>query len=192
MTHLGSHLGTSHHSAIVGSLAAHGYWSSLWKLNGGDAGTMVQGHLGPLGLMYHLVMAWAINCWPSPRLTGLVLSCACLPTQLVAPNNMNVVFHTSPKLSPSLEQDSPAWASHYCFRPDLPTHTMSSTTGTCQACGVVVLVPQSLVEITCISKQYQVSGQSGIGFLTRDWGGEWEGHYQMLLSLQSHSSHLVV
>ena len=37
------------------------------------------------------------------------------------------------------------------------------------------IVPPSLVEISCISKQYQVPGQSGVGFLTGDWDGEQEG-----------------
>ena len=60
-------------------------------------------------------------------------------------------------------------------RLDLPSWTMSSTTGTCQACGGGGVVPPSLVEITCISKQYQVSGQSGVGFLAGHHDGEWEG-----------------
>ena len=34
------------------------------------------------------------------RLTGLVLSWACLPTQPMAPDNMNVTSCTLPKLSP--------------------------------------------------------------------------------------------
>ena len=38
---------------------------------------------------------------------------------------------------------------------------------------VVVLFCHPLVEITCISKQYWVSGQSG--FLTGDWDGDWDG-----------------
>ena len=59
-------------------------------------------------------------------------------------------------------------------RLDLPSQTMSSTTGACQASGGGGGVPPSLVEITCISKQYQVSGQSGVHFLTGDWDGEWE------------------
>ena len=33
----------------------------------------------------------------------------------------------------------------------------------------------SSVEITCISKQYRVSGWSGVGFLARDWDGECDG-----------------
>ena len=37
------------------------------------------------------------------------------------------------------------------------------------------VVPPSLVEITWISKQYQVSGRSGICLFTRDWDGEWDG-----------------
>ena len=37
------------------------------------------------------------------------------------------------------------------------------------------VVSPSLVDITHISKQYQVPGQSGVGFLTGNWDGEWEG-----------------
>ena len=74
-------LGSPHHSTGVEGLAAHGDWSWLWKLNGGNGGGMEQGCPGPLGSMHSLVMAWAINHWPSPRLAGLMLSWACLPTQ---------------------------------------------------------------------------------------------------------------
>ena len=63
-------------------------------------------------------------------------------------------------------------------RLDLPSQTMSSTIGTCQVCGSGGLVPPSLVEITCIPKQYQVSGWLGVGFLTRDWDGEYHGVLQ--------------
>ena len=55
----------------------------------------------PLGLMCPLVMAWVINHLPLPRLTGLVLSCACLPTHAITPDNVNVASLTSPWLSPS-------------------------------------------------------------------------------------------
>ena len=41
--------------------------------------------------------------------------------------------------------------------------------------AVVVSFPLSSVETTCISKQYQVSGWSGVCFLTRDWDGEHDG-----------------
>ena len=57
------------------------------------------------------------------------------------------------------------------MRPDLPSQSMSSTMGACQACGIGGVVPQSSVEITWISRQYQVSGWSGIFFLARDWDG---------------------
>ena len=33
----------------------------------------------------------------------------------------------------------------------------------------------SSVETTSISKQYRVSGQSGVGFLAEDWDGEHDG-----------------
>ena len=63
---------------------------------------MEHGCPGPLGSMCLLVMAWATNHQPSPRLTGLVLSWTFLPTQLMAPNNVNMASHTLPKVSPSL------------------------------------------------------------------------------------------
>ena len=57
-------------------------------------------------------------------------------------------------------------------RPDLPSQSMSSTTGTCQVCGGGGVAPPSLVKITSISTQYRVSGQSGISLLAWDWDGE--------------------
>ena len=60
-------------------------------------------------------------------------------------------------------------------RPDLPSQSMSSTTGTYHACGGSGVVPPSSVKITWMSKQYQVSGQSGTCLLTGDWDGELEG-----------------
>ena len=48
-------------------------------------------------------------------------------------------------------------------------------TGACQVCGGGGATLPSLVKVTCIPKQYQVSGQSGIGFLARDWDGECDG-----------------
>ena len=97
----GSSLGTSHHSAAARQLAGHGDKSCLQKLNCVDAGGMEWGWPGPLGLMCPPVMAWVINCWPLLQLTGLALSWACLPTQPMAPNNVNVASWASPKLSPS-------------------------------------------------------------------------------------------
>ena len=94
-------LGTSHHSVAVGSLSPFGDSPWLQKLNGSDAGRIEQGHPGPLGSMHHLVMVWVINCQPSSRLTWLTLSWACLPTQLMAPDSVNMASHTSPKLNPS-------------------------------------------------------------------------------------------
>ena len=94
-------LGTSHHSAAAGKLTGCGDKSWLWKLNCVDAGGMEWGQPGPLGSICPSVMAWVINCWPSPRLTGLALSWACLPTQMMVPDKVNVASHTSPKLSPS-------------------------------------------------------------------------------------------
>ena len=60
-------------------------------------------------------------------------------------------------------------------RPDLPSQSMSSTTGVCQACGGGGVVPPSLVEMTWTSKQYWISVQSGVCLLTGDWDSEWHG-----------------
>ena len=50
---LGLCLGTCNHSGKVGSVTPHGDLSWLQKLNGGDAGRIEQGCLGPLGLLCH-------------------------------------------------------------------------------------------------------------------------------------------
>ena len=97
----GASWGTSHCLAVTGRLADHGDESWLWKLNDINVGGMEWGWPGPLGSMCPLVMAWAVNHLPSPRLTGLALSCVCLPTQAMTPDNVNVVSLTSPMLSPS-------------------------------------------------------------------------------------------
>ena len=57
--------------------------------------------IGPLGSMHPLVMAWVIIHQPSPRLTRLSLSWACLPTQLMGPDSMNTASNALPTLSPS-------------------------------------------------------------------------------------------
>ena len=51
------------------------------------------------GLMCPSVMAWAFNHLPSPRFMGLVLSCACLPTNAMTPDNANVASLIPPRLS---------------------------------------------------------------------------------------------
>ena len=94
-------LGTSHHLAVTGRLADHGNKSGLRKLKGVNAGGMEWGQPGPIASMYPLVMVWMISHLPSPRLTGFTLSCAYLLTQAMTPDNVNVAFLTSPKLSPS-------------------------------------------------------------------------------------------
>ena len=93
--------GTSHCSAVTGRLADHEDKSWLWKLNGVDVGGIEGGHPGPLGSMCPSMMALAINCQPSPRFTGLVLSWAGLPTHARAPDNVNVPSLALTKLSPS-------------------------------------------------------------------------------------------
>ena len=52
---------------------------------------------------------------------------------------------------------------------------MSSTIGTCHTWVGGGIAFSSSVEITCISKQYRVSGHSGVGFLDRDGDGEHDG-----------------
>ena len=104
---LGSYLGTSHQLPAVGGLSAHENWSWLQNLNGGHAGRMELGHPDPLCLMHPFVMVWAINHHPSPRLTRLTLSWACLPTQPMAPNSINMASHSLPKLSPSPKDHLP-------------------------------------------------------------------------------------
>ena len=100
---------------------------------------------------------WSTTGWPSPRLTALVLSWACLPTQLMAPNSVNVASCNLPKLSLLLIIASqPGPVTTASVRPDLPSQGMSSTTGACQVYEGGGVVPLYLVEITCISKQYQV------------------------------------
>ena len=56
-------------------------------------------------------------------------------------------------------------------RPALPSQTMSSTIGACHVWGGGGIALSTSVEITCISKQHQVLGWSGVGFLARDWDG---------------------
>ena len=60
-------------------------------------------------------------------------------------------------------------------RLNLPSQTMSSTTGACQTCGDGGVTLPSLAKVTFISKQYQVLGWSGVGFHARDWDGECVG-----------------
>ena len=76
----GPSLGTSQHSAAARKFAGHGDKTWLWKLNSVEAGGVEWGQPGPLGLMCPSVIAWEINHWPSPWLTGLALSWTCLPT----------------------------------------------------------------------------------------------------------------
>ena len=57
--------------------------------------------------------------------------------------------------------------------PALPSCTMSSTIGTWHAWAGGGAALSSSVEITYISRQYQVSGWSG--FLAGDWDGDWDG-----------------
>ena len=92
-----------HLPAFISTLEPLFSWvsSSLWKLNGGNVGRCEWGCPGPLASMHHLVIASVINCKPSYKLTTLALSWACLQTQLMAPDSVNVASHASPKLSPS-------------------------------------------------------------------------------------------
>ena len=99
--HLMSMPQTSQHSSALWSLSSCGGLSWLQKLNSGNTDSHEQGCLGPLASMHHSMMAWVINCWPSHKLTALVLSWACLLTQLMAPDNVNMVSCPLLKLSPS-------------------------------------------------------------------------------------------
>ena len=94
-------LGSSPCSSMLRSLPFCWGLSWLQKLNDGNTGWCEQGCPGPLAFMHCSVMAWVINCQPSHRLITLVLSWACLPLQLMAPNSVNMASHASPKLSPS-------------------------------------------------------------------------------------------
>ena len=94
-------LGSSMPLLVLWTLSSCGDPSWLWKLNGSDAGGCEWGCPGPLALMHHSVMALAINCQPSHRLNMLALSWACLPTQLMAPNSVNMASCASPRLIPS-------------------------------------------------------------------------------------------
>ena len=104
---LGSHPGVSHHSTAIGNFGKCGGQSGLMKLNFSNTDRMVQGHPGPLGSMCHLVMAWEINHRPSPRFTGLALSRLCLPTQLIAPDNVHAASWALPKLNPYPREHDP-------------------------------------------------------------------------------------
>ena len=77
-------------------------------------------------------------------------------------------------------------------RPDLPSQTMSSMTGAWQAFGGGGVALPSLVNVTCISKQYQVSGHQVLVSLPETGMVNAMGHYQMPLDLQGHSGCLVV
>ena len=61
------------------------------------------------------------------------------------------------------------------IRPGLPSQTMSCTIGACHAWGSGGTNLSFSVDITCISKQYQVSGWLSFGFLARDQDGECDG-----------------
>ena len=94
-------LGSSTHLLVLCSLSSYESPSWLQNLNGSNAGRCEWGCPGPLASTCHLVMAWAINHQPSHRLNALVLSLACLPTQLMAPDRVNMVSCASHKQSPS-------------------------------------------------------------------------------------------
>ena len=88
---------------FISTWEPHLWWGLSWpqKLYGGSARGHVWGCPGPLVSTHCLVMAWVIIHWPSWRDTALALSWACLPTQLMALDSMNVALHALPRLSPS-------------------------------------------------------------------------------------------
>ena len=88
-------------SSALWHLSSSGDLSLQWNVKGGVISGWKWGWPGPLAMMHCSVMAGVINCQPSCRLNGLALSWACLPTQLMAPESVKMVFLTSPKLRPS-------------------------------------------------------------------------------------------
>ena len=142
---------------------------------------MEQGHPGPLGLMHHLVMVWAINHWPSTRLTGLALSWACLPAQLLAFDSMNAASHASPKLSssPKIATCRTGWLSLgqslllllgqiFHLGPCLPQLAPARHVG--GWCSSPIFGRDYLYFQTIPSPR-----ALSVSFLARDWDGEREG-----------------
>ena len=59
--------------------------------------------------------------------------------------------------------------------PVLTSHSMSSTSGAIQEWEAGGMAPNSLVKVTCISKQYLTLGWPDGGLWAGDHDGEWEG-----------------
>ena len=93
-------LSSSMHSLALRSLSSCGNPSWLQNLSGSNASGCEWGCPGPLASRCHLVMAWVISHQPSCKLNVLVLSWKCLPTQLMALNNINMASYALPRLSP--------------------------------------------------------------------------------------------
>ena len=170
--------------------------SRIWMTEGSMVGNGVT--LAPLASNWHSVMAWVITHQPSCMVKGSVARYANLAMQVLAPVSVNAVSLTLPKLRPSpndcLPQKRTAWPGPITMasvRPVLPWQSMYSTTGTIQAWGGGGVAPVSLVSVTCIPRQYLVSGWHN-SFLAGDQYGEWEGHCPMLPSLQGPFSLLIV
>ena len=134
--------------------------------------------------------------------TGLLHWCwvwTCLPTQLMAPDSLNVMSHPAQAKSLLLEIvfHKTGWLN---LGPSLLLlldqicclKTPSSTTGTCQTCGDHGVVPPSSVEIIWISKQYQVSGNQAFASQLATGMVNGTGCHQMTPSLWGHSSCSVV
>ena len=173
--------------------------SWLWNLNGKNTGRQVWGHPGPLASVHHSLMACAIICWPSHRLNALALSWACLPTQFMAPDSVNMVSWASPNLRPSprdcLSYNRMAWpgpVTTASIRPDLPSQGMCSTTGTSQACGVVVQVPHLWLRSLEFPNNTESQGSEAFASLLRTGMVSGMGCYQTPPSLWGHFGHLVV
>ena len=160
----GPSLGTSHHSAAAGKFAGCRDKSWLQKLNGVEAGGMEQGWPDPLdlivlqwwfgwstaghhpgSLVWHWVGLvcqpnwWCLTAWtwclvPHPRSVLLLTTGACRTGLPDLGWSLWLLFGQLCHLKPCLPQLAPAM------------HEM------------VVVPLSSLVEVTCISKQYQVSG----------------------------------
>ena len=155
--------------------------SWLWNLHGSNAGRWEQSHPGLLASAHHLMMA----CTIIAGLPAVLMCChwvgsACQPnwwllivwTWCLIPLPsyvlLEIAFHKTgwPSLGPSLLLLlGNICHLRACLPPLVPARHV----------GVGGVVPTSLIKITWISKQYWVTGWSGICLLTWDWDGECNG-----------------
>ena len=160
---------------------------------------MKQGHPGPLGSMCLLVMAWVINCQPLSRLTGLALSWACLPTQLIAPDSMNAASRTSCNSFlllmitaqwtewPGLGLSLPPLSGQICHLVTCPPQAASTRHE-----EVVVSLPHLWWRSPVFPNNTESQASQMLVSLLETGMVNMMGCSQMPLDLQGHSSHLVV